>query len=185
MRITHFSIICLLVMLVCTAMTCDEGFEYEPVYYEAFLEKVSLFHLNNEGEKIIISDTDPIKKEAYMLRIQLEIKEIENPESDYATYKLNPEISSIKIYTLNNFTAEHPAGSDISKCFADYPLSLKEAMDDPTSEGLNIQTFSGKLRNLYKALRVVPFAGDHQFRVEITQTNDEIIEITSSTITLQ
>ena len=159
------------VFLLCTAMRCEEN----RIDVETELKEVKLFHVNNTGKQPILAGDEPVKKEAYMLCIQLLCEET-NLLEKYPHYYLGTPITQLDIYTVENFNEEYPAGSNISVSFKNYPLTLRDNVVHITERGGVIKDIGSSIGNIYKALMTIPPAGTYQFRVALTLANDEIIE---------
>lgn len=133
------------IWLLCTATTCDEMIDPEVV--TCTILDLYVYNLNNEGEGPRVSLNDSVKREAYMLQIEL--------KTDFVKYKnelecrIEDRINHMKIYTIQDLNQDNPKDSDITNCFANHP-DLRYQMD-----------------NFYLALIKLPDKGIHQFKVVV------------------
>lgn len=191
MRKSGLYICCLLTFLICSATSCDdEDICHSESDKEATLKAFQLFHLDNTGRTPVTPTDGKVKKEVYMLRIQLEADAAVD-----AHCWLTNQIAYVDIFTVNDFNSDYPADSRINDCFDEYPLNLEYKVVDRTMHKNsnvieemfyrdNICCLPGRKGNLYKVLKTLPDPGDHQFHVVLTFDNMETMELTTEVITL-
>lgn len=154
--------------LLNTGMSCEE--DYETVFAE--LAKTESVNIDNTG-KNYIAGGDNIKKEAYMIGVEFYWAE-KNENGTIDDYKrisnydkFSNTDGEVKIYCINDFDDDTPAGSDVTSYFAPYPL----------------QKYSDGYGHLL-ALRRIPKPGVHAFRVVVQCYDDEEIVSETKPVTL-
>lgn len=173
----------MLVLAIFLSMGCDcEGpWDGEIEYRSCKLTDVQLHHMNNEGEQPVEATSARIKKEAYMLRIDLITDSLIN-SSYRGFYKLEDGIVKININTVNAFNQDYPVGADITACFKDYPRTVGQNIGNYTQQGDTIDVMYGN--KMYLALRTIPQAGTHSFKVTMTMASGKKIERETTPIVL-
>ena len=147
-------VLCCFLVLLLTAMTCDEEELLPPVL--ADVVGVRLVSLDNSGHvpKPVTDDRCP--KEAYMMKVMPDVKAVAEETSEAAwRYRLNRPITAIRIVTLTDFNEEYPAGSDI------YPLFYSSYSPAPIDFPIDY------LHDFELVLLTYPKAGTYRFRVEL------------------
>lgn len=171
----------LLTLTVFLGMGCDcEGF-LEPEYSSCKLTDVQLHHMNNEGKQPVEATSAGIKKEAYLLRIDL-ITDSLLSNYNYPFYKLEDGIIKLDINTVNTLNQDYPVGADVTTCFKNYPRTVEQNIGDSTQKGDTINVMYGN--KIYLALRTTPQAGTHSFRVTLTLASGKKIERETTPIML-
>jgi len=165
----------ILVLAIFLGMGCDcEGYwDEEPEYKSCRLTDVQLHHMNNEGKQLIEATSTGVKKEAYLLRIDL-ITDSLLSTYNYDFYKLEDGIIKLNINTVNALNQDYPAGADVTTCFKNYPGQTELQIWDSTQKGDTIDVITGS--KIYLALRTIPKAGSHSFRVTLTLASGRKIE---------
>lgn len=153
--------------------SCEDFWDEEPEYRSCKLTDFQLHHLNNEGKEPIEATSAGIKKEAYILRIDLITDSLLN-NNNYSFYKLKDGIIKLDIKTINTFNQDYPVGADIRTCFENYPGSAEQYIGDYTQKGDTIDIMTGS--KIYLALRTIPQAGLHSFKVTLTLASGKKIE---------
>jgi hypothetical protein len=152
---------------------CDGYWDEEPEYKSCKLIDFQLHHMNNEGKEPVEATSTGIKKEAYMLRIDL-ITDSLLSNYNYPNYKLEDGIIKLDINTVNTLNQDYPAGADIRTCFENYPRTVEQGIGDYTQKGDTIDIMTGS--KIYLALRTIPQAGLHSFKVTLTLASGKKIE---------
>ena len=173
----------ILVLAIFLGMGCDcEGYwDEEPEYRSCKLTDFELHHMNNEGKQPVEATSAGIKKEAYILRIDL-ITDSLIRANNYYYYKLEDGIIKLDINTINTFNQDYPAGADIRPCFTNYPRTVEQDIWDYTQKGDTINIMTGS--KIYLALRTIPQAGLHSFKVTLTLASGKKIEKETTPIAL-
>lgn len=178
---TRYWIIPLLCLSIGLA-ACHDDRAYYPM---VALKSIHLEHMDNAG-KMPVTTTKPyeVKKEAYILRIQLLCGfPAGNLYGDARSFQLEYGIRILQITTINDLNDDYPAGSDVTECFQEYPLPLPDNIRQGWS-GDEIKYIYHRKPCFYKALMETPKAGEHQFLVKLTLANDEVMEETTPIINL-
>ncbi len=160
---------------------CEGYWDEEPEYRSCKLTDFQLHNLNNEGIEPIEATSAGIKKEAYILRIDL-ITDSLLSNNNYSFYKLEDGIIKLDINTINTFNQDYPVGADIRTCFENYPGSVEQYIGDYTQKGDTIDIMTGS--KIYLALRTIPQAGLHSFKVTLTLASGKKIEKETAPIAL-
>lgn len=161
-----------------------------------------VYNLDNRGAEAIVTHETVVNKHAFGIRLVMDRDEIVSSRFKnifpifstplYASdcipngYVAQDSISSIKIFTIADFDDEHAAGSDVSEYFSISSTStfsvLSEYVNMHGSDHLYIDQLDGKLDML---LMTPPTdSGAHQFTVEITLSDERVIEQTTNAIDL-
>ncbi len=175
--------ILLLLLLTTTATSCEEDEWPDEEYPLCSVTGMSVSHWDNTGVMPQLPNQNKIAKEAYLMEILLTTDGIYDDWKYSMLPALQDSIAKINIYTIHPLNQEYPADADITSCFKEYPLSLKNKIDDSTVRGYPI-THLKAASSLYKALFAVPDAGTHQFRVVLTFTSGLTMEAESKPIEL-
>ncbi|WP_321438352.1 DUF5034 domain-containing protein [uncultured Bacteroides sp.] len=163
-----------LVLAIFLGMGCDcEGYLDNPEYISCKLTDVQLHNMNNEGKQPVEAASAGVKKEAYVLRIDL-ITDSLPSTSNYGFYKLEDGITKLNINTVNILNQDYPVGADVTTCFKNYPRSTEQQILDSTQKGDTIDVMYGS--KIYLALLTIPQAGSHSFRVTLTLASGRKIE---------
>ncbi len=165
--------------LIATATSCEE--EIEPIPCSA--TGVSIRHWDNAGQAPQTPSEGKIKKEAYLLEVAI------TTDSEYYgdSYRTQPiledPIKKVSLYTLNRLNEEYPAALEITTCFKEYPLYMKNKINDYTLRKQEIDYVKPQC-SLFKALFALPEVGTHQFRVVLTLASGATLEAESEPIEL-
>ncbi len=145
-------------------------------------------HINNSGEKPVITSEDEIGKNAYGIQLAMEKSEslCFHGKSLFIAPTLNAfkcdclldeyialdTIQDIRVRTVNDFDMEHPAGTDVSEYFfsdqEDVYISISDLM--LRINGPNFLYNGSSTFNLL--LLTAPMQGvEHQFNIEIDMTD--------------
>jgi len=101
---------------------------------------------------------------------------------NYSFYKLEDGIIKLDINTVNALNQDYPAGADIRTCFENYPRMVEQGIGDYTQKGDTIDLMTGS--KIYLALRTIPQAGLHSFKVTLTLASGKKIEKETAPIAL-
>lgn len=157
-----FTISCCCLFLLFSAMSCDED-DYIPTSTQIDLTGLELSSLNNSGKDPVEITDGRCPKEAYMLRI---VPIFDKDDEHYDSYELNTPVTAIRIYTLTDFDADHPAGSDVFTLFR----TIYWAVD----LSLPLTGFYS-LYGYRLVLMTYPQPGNYQFRVEFELEDGTIV----------
>jgi len=173
----------ILVLAIFLSMGCDcEGYwDEKPEYSSCKLTDVQLHNMNNEGRQPVEATSTGMKKEAYVLRIDL-ITDSLLSNYNYPFYKLEDGIIKLDINTVNALNQNYPVGADITTCFKNYPGQTEQQIWSTAQKGDTINVMYGN--KIYLALRTTPQAGTHSFRVTLTLASGKKIERETTPIML-
>lgn len=157
-----FTISCCCLFLLFSAMSCDED-DYIPTSTQIDLTGLELSSLNNSGKDPVEITDGRCPKEAYMLRI---VPIFDKDDEHYDSYELNTPVTAIRIFTLTDFDADHPAGSDVFTLFR----TIYWAVD----LSLPLTGFYS-LYGYRLVLMTYPQPGNYQFRVEFELEDGTIV----------
>lgn len=178
-----FTLLFLLLVSEVWIACCDCS---EPQYYQYTHTGMVLLNLDNRGQNPVIASDYPIPKAAYGIRIVLttEATVWQKPafsffiQNAYAfsckceagtQYLPRDSVINLRIYTLNDFDAQYPAGSEISDYFrilnSDHYTTISDyvrqsgttfSYKEPREVMLNIMLIQPPLQK-----------GNYRFRIEI------------------
>lgn len=172
---------------------CDEGSRGNAVFCNITYE-----HLDNSGSSAVPA-TDTVIGDAYVLKVTLDAIKgevctnrsmplfsgayasgCECGEPQYDVYSM---VSSLEIITLNDFDADHPAGSDVVDYFyefrnQDYYLG-RSAFTTPQIKD------TGRISRELLLLTGPEQSGDFEFEVRALLTNGDTLSVTTTPIYLQ
>lgn len=200
MKITKIGIILSIIFiarLVASCCSCGELTEFFYLYKE-----VSIQNLDNSGEKAVIGSSEAIPKEAFGLSATISLQRVTDHltprEISFAkanatscicleeTFVPSKKIVSIKIFSVNPFQSDIPANSDVSSRF----------VVDTSDEFTSIENYLKQLNNRYDyylpdkvnfdllLLQTPPQTGEFSFRIEITFSDDSVLESYSPLVRL-
>lgn len=174
----------------------------EPLIEYYSNKEFTLFNLDNSGYEPKITTADSVPKEAFGVRLQLErektafYKPIQPVffQSAYAFRRECPpprilprdSVLSLKVFTLNDFDASHPAGSDVSDYFKVFERNNFRPIE-PYLKAENTTLFSEEQlkEKLDLLLMTAPVLNkSHQFKIEISLSDGRLIELFSTAINL-
>lgn len=165
---------------------------------------ISATHINNSGSVGVVTAEGPITKEAYGISLSIHRKEnicLNEPQFNfpsftpsYAVTKKGPrveiffvnKITDIKITTLTNFNATHPAGSDISeyfKVFSNKSFSSIESFVDEFQKGYGESPLDFNCNLLL--VNPPDNSGIFQFKIEAILDDGTFLETTTTAINLE
>ena len=165
-------------------------------HYYSFSD-FSVKNIDNSGQNPLESEQEEINKNAYGIRLYINKELLSNSEKstnnkcylfsssayafscdcDFSSYNLVNPIQSIKIFTLQDFNNEKLANSDISEYFNVIHTykTVEESIED-----IN-KVFNRTSLDIFVDYLLMnapsPENINHQFRVEITLENEEIINL--------
>ena len=178
-----------------TFFTCCDCDNFETKYKTYIYESLSLENLDNSGKSAVETNAEEVNRNAYGMRLFFMVGEPKYsrvsgcwslfpaanafacncpPSVEYSS---SASISSIKIYSLNDFNDEKSANSDISEYFkvADYYCDVKDI------EKYTNVSFAEVLASGYKVdfLLMTPPAEkyvNHRFKVSISLSDGQTLE---------
>jgi hypothetical protein len=175
----------------------------EPVIKLYTHKTISVSNLDNSGSQPVISTSNSILKTAYGIRIQLTREKTvcngKQPtlfiQSAYAfdcdcppVNQLLPKdsVTSIKIFTLNDFDVTHSANADISDYFKVYQQFYFSTIKDYLKNSESTLYDDTELQlTLDLLLMTAPSINtQHKFKIQITLSNGRILEQETSQIQL-
>lgn len=164
---------------------------------------LELQHLNNSGQSAIVAPENKVLKEAYGLRIRIGCETTAcnrgrtsffiNPAYAFSCgceapiqYHPKDSVTGLKVITLNDFDALHPAGSDITarfKMFSGYVFTDLAGYLESKPPVFNAH---GVKNIVLDALLMEPAAqtGNHRFRVEVDLSDGRVLETETSMVEL-
>ena len=177
-----------LLFLIAASMSCEETVEV-PQNIPCLLTDVELCHWDNRGESPRKSEDNKVPKEAYILELRLLTKVAEEDVESYYNFQytqhvLSDPITKIQIFTRTAFNQKFPEEADVTSCFSNYPKTIaSNQLVDYTASGGTISVVD-KTNSFFKALLVVPSAGEYRFRILLTMKSGETLERVSEPILL-
>ncbi|NII23795.1 DUF5034 domain-containing protein [Pseudoflavitalea sp. X16] len=175
----------------------------EPVIRRYTNKTISVEHLDNSGSEAVVSTSGSVTKKAYGIRLRLIREQLACIQqrkslfiqSAYAyscgcepalQFLAKDSITSIKVYTLNDFDGTHPAGSDLSGYFKVYSVYNFMTIEDYLKYmDVTLYAESQLDTRIDLLLMTAPvLTGQHQFKVQLTLSDGRTLETETSTIEL-
>lgn len=162
--------------------------------------KFILFNVDNSGYGPKITTSDSVPKEAFGLRLQLEREKTAfyKPaqsvffQSAYAFTRQCPppqlrprdSVTSITVFTINDFNASHLAGSDVSVYFKVFERNIFTSIEDYIKQYQTVLYTDQQLEESRDLLLMTPpvLNKRHQFKIEISMSDGRLIELLSTEI---
>ena len=182
----------IMVQLVVSCCSC-----VEPLIQHYSNKSISLQNLDNSGSEPVPSTSGSIAKTAYGIRLQV-IREktacIQKQTSLFITsayamscdcpplnqYIPKDSITSIKIYTLNDFDSSHLSNADISDYFKVYNLFSFSTINNYLKKSSSILYDESELETKADLLLMTPpiVNTQHKFNIQITLSDGRIFQET-------
>lgn len=198
-KVIFVLIVIFLTRLVTSCCRCDE-----PGKMHYFFDTISVHNLDNSGEYDCVSTSEYISKEAFGLQIELTIKKESNHfrprsinfsaanatscECVYEQYLPKDTISSLSVFTVNDFDGKHIAESDISPYFKVVTpngfISINEYLKLPETIYENWLPEKEQI-TLYLLQSPTNLEEKHSFKVEIGFSNGELVSLMSKPVYLE
>lgn len=178
--LTLFLIVFLCDMLVAC---CDCG---DPQLFKYTHTGLVLMHLDNHGRLPVITEDDPVLKEAYGIRMLLKAEAVAFQKPSFSffisrsyafscrceasiQYLPKDSITGFRIITMNDFDPQHPAETDISDYFRLLSGHDYSTITDFLHRKAEIFTYDNPRQIELDAMLVHPPAqkGGYRFRVQI------------------
>jgi hypothetical protein len=174
----------------------------DPVVQHYTNKTISASNLDNTGKEPVVSTANSINKNAYGFRLQLTREKLACLEKRYSffiqsyamschcppptQFMAKDSITSIKVFTIQDFDGTHPAGVDVSDYFKVY----RQFAFFSISDFLTISQ-----RTLYDERELQPqtdfllmtaptITGARRFKIQFTLSDGRILETETSTIDL-
>lgn len=178
---------------------CDCGSGDGESNRPASVDEMSVLMLNNSGKDPIEVESGTIPKAAFGIKMILHVAQFANFTNNrsgsfftaaYACscdnpYRLDDEIMSIKITTINDFNSEYAAESEVSELFKvlrnEHYFTLDEYITKPL---LGYDQYPAQFES-YLYLLVAPESGVHQFRIDLEFESGLALSALTNEVTLQ
>ena len=178
-----------------TFFTCCNCDNFETEYKTYIYESLSLKNLDNTGEYAVETDAEEVNRNAYGMRLFIMIEEpiysnVSTCRSLFSTanafacdcspgviYSPRTDVSSIKIYTLNDFNDEKSKNSDISEYFkvADYYCDVKDWKKYTDVNFTEELMWGHKVDFLLMTPPAEKYV-NHRFKISISLSNGQVLE---------
>lgn len=202
MKLKKVFLLLLLLVIAETWMACCDC--EAPKYYNYTHTGMVLLNLDNRGQNPVIASDYPIPKEAYGIRIILttEATARQKPafsffiQSAYAfsckceagtQYLPRDSVVNLRIFTLNDFDAEYPAGSEISDYFRILSSDHYTTVPGYLSQSGATFTYNEPREVLLNTMLLQPPVqkGNYRFRIEIELSDGRIFNKETDMIELR
>lgn len=202
MKLKKVAFVLAVIFLIRLITSCCRCNEPDKMYY--LFDDISVHNLDNSGEFADVSMSEHILKNAFGLQVELAIKKGTNPfvprsidfsvanatscDCVYERYLPKDTISSLLIFTVNDFDEKHIAGSDVSSCFKVVTpngfISINEYLKFP--EMIYENWIPEKERIALYLLQPPTILDEkHSFKVEIGFSNGEFVSLISKPVYLE
>lgn len=185
------------VLAACSIDGCEDAGIYQ---YSHKSFEVSA--IDNSGSQPVVVTSGEVVERAFGIRLSVDRDQIASifQHSDFsfftplsatdcepAHYIAEDSIVTLKVYTVEDFDAEHGAGSDVSEYFRFFHHSYYVALDDYIGVfGAETIINTGDLeKEIDLLLMTVPELNTtHQFKVQVVLSDGRVFEETTPTIDL-
>ena len=195
-------LVLLLIPVFCDMLVacCDCG---EPQLFRYTNKVLELEHLDNRGQSAVVVAGEPALKEAYSIRLTVkgETTAFKTPSFSFfinrsyafscgcdpaIQYLPKDSITAIYVITVNDFDAQHPAGTDISAYFRLYTWNNFTSIDDYLQKDAKIFSYDEPKQIILNALLMQPPAssGVYRFKIVMDLSDGRRFDKETSTIEL-